>query len=202
MAARVTPYSAQILRARQSALPVPPAHRGAMLSSLIWSLSTPSASLPYLKPTPCPAPAFSQVIKRGMSTIQKVIKVQDPDDEEFARFHRAVRDESESYIDMWSLPLETLGTWPSLQCHRWSVSSPWLVATCKNLPAEALFGFLSNSEPVLTRCVTSDVHLPSFPARVENATLRDHIALLRDNFLNTLKNISRCATPLPDLSKP
>jgi len=31
---------------------------------------------------------------------------------------------------------------------------------------------------------------PSFPARVKNATLRDHIALLRDNFLNTLKNIS------------
>jgi hypothetical protein len=40
--------------------------------------------------------------------------------------------------------------------------------------------------------VPTDVHIPSFPARAENATLRDHIALLRDNFLNTLKNISRC----------
>ena len=38
----------------------------------------------------------------------------------------------------------------------------------------------------------TDVHIPSFPARAENATLRDQIALLRDNFLNTLKNISRC----------
>jgi len=37
---------------------------------------------------------------------------------------------------------------------------------------------------------TLDVHLPSFPARVENASLRDHFALLRDNVLNTLKNIS------------
>jgi hypothetical protein len=145
MAARVTPYSAQILRARQSALPVPPAHRGAMLSSLIWSLSTPSASLSYLKPTLCPAPAFSQVIKRGMATLPKssTIKAQASDDEEFARFHRAVRDESESYLDMWSLPLETLGALPSLQRHRWSASSPWLVATCDNLSAEALFGFLS-----------------------------------------------------------
>lgn len=111
MAARVTPYSAQILRARPSALPVPPAHRGAMLSSLIWSLSSPSVSLPYLKPTPCPAPAFSQVIKRGMATVPKshTVKIQDSDDEALAKFHRAVRDESESYIDMWSLPLETLG---------------------------------------------------------------------------------------------
>jgi hypothetical protein len=40
--------------------------------------------------------------------------------------------------------------------------------------------------------VPTDVHIPSFPARAENATLRDHITLLRDNFLNTLKNISRC----------
>ena len=112
MAARVTPYSARILRGRQSVLPVPPAHRGAMLSSLIWSLSTPSASLPYHKPNPCPsAPAFSQVIKRGMATAPKLsnVKMQDSDDEALARFHRAVRDESESYIDMWSLPLETLG---------------------------------------------------------------------------------------------
>jgi len=60
-----------------------------------------------------------------------------------ARFHRAVRDEGKSSLDLWSLPLEAL-----------------------------------------------DVHIPSFPARAENATLRDHIALLRDNFLNTLKNIS------------
>ena len=112
MAARVTPYPTRILRGRQSVLPVPPAHRGAMLSSLIWSLSTPSASLPYHKPNPCPsAPAFSQVIKRGMATAPKLsnVKMQDSDDEALARFHRAVRDESESYIDMWSLPLETLG---------------------------------------------------------------------------------------------
>jgi hypothetical protein len=38
----------------------------------------------------------------------------------------------------------------------------------------------------------TDVHIPSFPARTKNATLRDHITLLKDNFLNTLKNISRC----------
>jgi len=46
-----------------------------------------------------------------MATIptSNTIKTQDSDDEALARFHRAVRDESESYIDMWSLPLETLG---------------------------------------------------------------------------------------------
>ncbi|KAI0252475.1 hypothetical protein BJV78DRAFT_1200902 [Lactifluus subvellereus] len=144
MATRATQYSAQVLRARQSALPVPPAHRGPMLSSLIWSLSTPSASLPYLKP-PCSAPPFTQVIKRGMATIpnSKHQKLQESEDESFARFHRTVRDESESTIDMWSLPLETL-----------------------------------------------DVHIPSFPARVEGATLRDHLTLLWDNFLNSLKNVS------------
>ena len=26
-----------------------------------------------------------------------------------ARLHRSVRDESESFVDLWSLPLETLG---------------------------------------------------------------------------------------------
>ncbi|KAI0000205.1 hypothetical protein BJV74DRAFT_766883 [Russula compacta] len=116
-----------------------------MLSSLIWSLSTPSASLPYLKPTPFPAPAFSQISRRGLATIPSSnhIKAEDSEEEGLARFHRAVRNESESYIDMWSLPMETL-----------------------------------------------DVHLPSFPARVKNATFRDHITLFRDNFLNTLKNIS------------
>jgi hypothetical protein len=31
------------------------------------------------------------------------------DEDAFARFHRAVRDEDKSFIDMWSLPLETLG---------------------------------------------------------------------------------------------
>lgn len=31
------------------------------------------------------------------------------DEDALARFHRAVRDEGESFIDMWSLPLETLG---------------------------------------------------------------------------------------------
>lgn len=51
----------------------------------------------------------------------------------------------------------------------------------------------------LTLCVTTDVHIPSFPARAENTTFRDHIALARDNFLNTLKNITRCATLLPYL---
>jgi len=126
-------------------LPLPPAHRGAMLSSLIWSLSTPSASLPYLKPTPGPAPSFPQVLKRGMATIQnaKHLKTEDPDDEDLARLHRTIRNESQSHIDMWSLPLDTL-----------------------------------------------DVHIPSFPARVKNATFRDHIVLMRDNFFNTLKNIT------------
>jgi hypothetical protein len=113
MAARVTHYPAQVLRARQSMLPVPPVHRGAMLSSLIWSLSNPSASMPYLslKPTPSPAPAFSQVIKRGMATMpaSKHSKPLESDEDALARFHRAVRDENESFVDMWSLPLETLG---------------------------------------------------------------------------------------------
>jgi hypothetical protein len=46
-----------------------------------------------------------------MATIQKSkqFTAQDSDDEALARFQRAVRDESESYIDMWALPLETLG---------------------------------------------------------------------------------------------
>lgn len=113
MTARATQYSAHVLRTRQSTLPVPPVHRGAMLSSLIWSLSTPSASLPYLKPTPFPAPAFSQISKRGLATIPSSnhIKAEDSEEEALARFHRAVRNESESYIDMWSLPMETLGAW-------------------------------------------------------------------------------------------
>ena len=42
--------------------------------------------------------------------------------------------------------------------------------------------------------VLTDVHIPSFPARAGSATFRDHIALLRDNFLNILKNISRYDT--------
>ncbi|KAI0298697.1 hypothetical protein B0F90DRAFT_1731839 [Multifurca ochricompacta] len=145
MAARATRYSAQVFRAQKSAMPLPPAHRGQMVSSLIWSLSTPSACLPYLKPTPLPVPALSQVVKRGMATLSKSkhLKLQESEDDALARFHRAVRDESSSTIDMWSLPLEPL-----------------------------------------------DVHIPSFPARVENATFRDHVSLLRDNFLNSLKNIS------------
>ena len=36
-------------------------------------------------------------------------KTVESDEDAFARFHRAVRDESESFVDMWSLPLETLG---------------------------------------------------------------------------------------------
>lgn len=39
----------------------------------------------------------------------KDVKAQDYDEEALARFHRAVRDESEAYVDLWSLPLETLG---------------------------------------------------------------------------------------------
>ena len=39
----------------------------------------------------------------------KHLKVQDSDEEALARFHRAVRDEGESFVDIWSLPLETLG---------------------------------------------------------------------------------------------
>jgi hypothetical protein len=117
MAARVTQYPAQVLRARQSMLPVPPVHRGAMLSSLIWSLSNPSASMPYLtsKPTSSPAPSFSQVIKRGMATMpaSKHSKEVESEEDALARFHRAVRDEGESYLDLWSLPLETLGVFVS-----------------------------------------------------------------------------------------
>ena len=176
MAARATQHSAQVLRAWQSALPTPPAHRRPVVSSLLWSLSSPSASLPYLKPTPWPTPAHSRVTKRGMATLPKT-NTQVSEDESLARFHRAVRDESESKIDMWSLPLETLGV-----C---VVSSP----------SHAL---LAHWNPEYrTLYVNEDVHIPSFPARVQNATLRDHFALLRDNVLNTLKNISRCAAFLP-----
>lgn len=39
----------------------------------------------------------------------KLVKEEDSDEEGLARFHRAVRDEGESFIDIWSLPLETLG---------------------------------------------------------------------------------------------
>jgi hypothetical protein len=42
----------------------------------------------------------------------KNLKTVDSDEEALARFHRAVRDESESFVDMWSLPLETLGALP------------------------------------------------------------------------------------------
>jgi hypothetical protein len=31
------------------------------------------------------------------------------DEDALARIHRTVRDEGESFVDMWSLPLETLG---------------------------------------------------------------------------------------------
>jgi hypothetical protein len=69
--------------------------------------------MPYLtlKPTPLPAPAFSQVIKRGIATMpaSKPSKRIESDEDSLARFHRAVRDEGESFVDMWSLPLETLG---------------------------------------------------------------------------------------------
>ncbi|KAI9438619.1 hypothetical protein H4582DRAFT_1814447 [Lactarius indigo] len=59
-----------------------------------------------------------------MATLSKSknFKTQESEDESLARFHRAVRDESESTIDMWSLPLETLGVYvyrlsiPSLGC--------------------------------------------------------------------------------------
>ena len=176
MAARATRHSAQVLRAWQSAPPIPPAHRKPVVSSLLWSLSSPSASLPYLKPTPWPTPAHSQVIKRGMATLQKT-STQESEDESMERFHRAVRDESESKMDMWSLPLQTLGV-----C---VVSSP----------SHALLAHWNPESRI--SYVNEDVHIPSFPARVENATLRDHFALLRDNVLNTLKNISRCVTFLP-----
>lgn len=130
MAARVTQCSAHVLRARQPMLPVPPAHRGAMLSSLIWSLSNPSASLPYLRPAPSSAPAFPKVIKRGITTVpdSKHLKTEDSDEEALARFHRAVRDESESFVDMWSLPLETLGALPSFESPHCPAS--FLVVRC------------------------------------------------------------------------
>jgi hypothetical protein len=110
MAARVTQNSARVLRVRQSAPPLPPAHRGPMLSSLIWSLSTPSASLPYLKP-PCSTTAFTPVIKRGIATAPKSkhAAIQESEDESLARFQRAVRDEHNLGTDIWSLPIETLG---------------------------------------------------------------------------------------------
>jgi len=39
-------------------------------------------------------------------------RTQDPDDEDLARLHRTIRNESRSPIDMWALPLETLGVSP------------------------------------------------------------------------------------------
>jgi hypothetical protein len=39
----------------------------------------------------------------------KYPKPVESEEDAFARFYRAVRDEGESYVDMWSLPLETLG---------------------------------------------------------------------------------------------
>ena len=47
----------------------------------------------------------------------KNVKVQEDDEEALARFHRAVRDEGESFVDMWSLPLETLGASPLFESH-------------------------------------------------------------------------------------
>jgi hypothetical protein len=48
-----------------------------------------------------------------MATIPnpKHLKTQEPEDEDeaLARFHRAVRDEGQSTLDIWSLPMETLG---------------------------------------------------------------------------------------------
>jgi hypothetical protein len=117
MATRATQHSAQVLRAWQSALPVPPAHRRPVVSSLLWSLSSPSASLPYLKPTPWPTPALSQVTKRGIATLPKQKKTQEPEDDSLAKFHRAIRDEDAMKLDMWSLPLETLGVCHCLHTH-------------------------------------------------------------------------------------
>lgn len=39
----------------------------------------------------------------------KHLKEEDTDEEALARFHRTVRHEGESSIDLWSLSLETLG---------------------------------------------------------------------------------------------
>ena len=103
-----------------------------------------------------------------MSSLRKRPTVQESEDESLARFHRAVRDESELTIDLWSLPLDTLGV-----------------------------SILPSEPRILTLYVNEDVHIPSFPARVEDVTLRGHLALLRDNVLNTLKNIMRCAAFLP-----
>ncbi len=127
MAAKATQHSAQVLRAWQSALPIPPAHRRPIVSSLIWSLSSPSASLPYLKPTPWPTPALSQVTKRGMATLSKSknLKRQETEEESLARFHRVVRDESESAVDIWALPLESLGVFVChLETHYWLTRIP------------------------------------------------------------------------------
>ena len=53
----------------------------------------------------------------------KQFTAEDSDEEALARFHRAVRDENDSYLDMWSLPLETLGALPSLEYRHVLVSS-------------------------------------------------------------------------------
>ncbi|KAI0266068.1 hypothetical protein BC834DRAFT_824172 [Gloeopeniophorella convolvens] len=143
MAARTTHYAACAVRARPTALPLPPAHRGPTLSSLIWSLSTPSASLPHHAAAVRTTPTLAHVQRRGMASMSKRKSTLDQlsEEDQLASFHRAVRDEYHGAIDMWNMPMETL-----------------------------------------------DVHLPSFPARVKNATWRDHLELLRDNILNSIKN--------------
>ena len=110
MATKATQRSAQVLRAWQSTLPIPPAHRRPAVSSLLWSLSSQSASLSYLKPTPWPKPALSQGTKRGMATVQKT-QIQESEEDSLARLQRALRD-NQTKMDLWSLPLETLGVSP------------------------------------------------------------------------------------------
>jgi hypothetical protein len=63
----------------------------------------------------------------------KHLKTEDSDEEALARFHRAVRDESESFVDMWSLPLETLGALPLFESPRCPPLFSWFAATRENL---------------------------------------------------------------------
>lgn len=69
----------------------------------------------------------------------KHLKTEDSDEEALARFHRAVRDESESFVDMWSLPLETLGALPLFESPHCPAS--FLVVRC-DLRESPTGGFL------------------------------------------------------------
>ena len=60
-----------------------------------------------------------------MATLPKQKKTQELDESlTLARFHRAIRDEDAMKMDMWSLPLETLGVCHRLHRYYWLTGIP------------------------------------------------------------------------------